>query len=77
MKTLVLGWFSFEFYGATAGDLMAKDVVCEWLEAARHSFDVALEKPFEGGVDWRTVEPEQYTHILFVCGPFGESPEGA
>ena len=75
MKTLVLGWFSFEFYGATAGDLMAKDVVCEWLEAAGHTHDVALAEPFEGGVDWRTVEPGQYTHILFVCGPFGESPD--
>ena len=75
MKTLVLGWFSFEFYGATAGDLMAKDVVCEWLEAAGHSFDVALAPPFEGGVDWRIVEPGGYTHLLFVCGPFGESPD--
>ena len=75
MKTLVLGWFSFEYYGATAGDLMAKDVVCEWLEAAGHSFDVALAPPFEGGVDWRTIDPAPYTHILFVCGPFGESPD--
>ena len=75
MKTLVLGWFSFGLYGATAGDFMAKDVVCEWLESAGHSFDVALAPPFEGGVDWRTVEPGQYTHVLFVCGPFGESPD--
>ena len=75
MKTLVLGWFSFEFYGATAGDLMAKDVVCEWLGAAGHAYDVALAEPFEHGVDWRTVEPGQYTHILFVCGPFGDCDE--
>lgn len=75
MKTLVLGWFSFEYYGATAGDLMAKDVVCEWLEAAGHSYDVALAPPFEGGVDWRSVDPAPYTHMLFVCGPFGESPD--
>ncbi|NNC88160.1 MAG: polysaccharide pyruvyl transferase family protein [Akkermansiaceae bacterium] len=75
MRTLVLGWFSFEYYGATAGDLMAKDVVCEWLDAAGHSFDVALAPPFEGGVDWRTIDPAPYTHLLFVCGPFGESPD--
>ena len=75
MKTLVLGWFSFEYYGATAGDLMAKDVVGEWLQAAGHSFDVALAPPFEGGVDWRSVDPAPYTHLLFVCGPFGESPD--
>jgi hypothetical protein len=75
MKTLVMGWFSFELYGATAGDLMAKDVVCEWLSEAGHAFDVALAHPFSGGVDWRTVEPNQYSHLLFVCGPFGESPD--
>ena len=75
MKTLVMGWFSFELYGATAGDLMAKDVVCDWLRAAGHQCDVALAPPFEGGVDWRTVPPKDYTHLLFVCGPFGESPD--
>ncbi len=72
-KTLVMGWFSFELYGATAGDLMAKDVVCEWLGAAGHHHDVAFAPPFEGGVDWRAVDPSAYTHLLFVCGPFGEN----
>lgn len=75
MKTLVMGWFSFELYGATAGDLMAKDVVCDWLEDAGHDCEVALAPPFEGGVDWKTEPPEEYTHLLFVCGPFGESPD--
>lgn len=75
MKTLVLGWFSFELYGATAGDLMAMEVVRRWLDAAGHSFDVALAPPFNGGVDWRTVEPGPYTHLIFVCGPFGECEE--
>ena len=28
MKTLVAGWFSFELMGASAGDLMARDVAC-------------------------------------------------
>ena len=73
MKTLVMGWFSFEMYGATAGDLMARDVVCEWLRDAGHEFDIALAAPFTGGVDWRTVDPARYTHLLFVCGPFGDS----
>ena len=35
MKTLVAGWFSFEQMGASAGDLLARDLVCEWLEARR------------------------------------------
>lgn len=73
MKTLVMGWFSFELYGATAGDLMARDVVCDWLRDAGHTFDVALAAPFDGGVDWQAVDPSAYTHLLFVCGPFGDN----
>lgn len=73
MRTLVTGWFSFEMYGATAGDLMARDVACAWLRDAGHEFDIALAPPFTGGVDWRTVDPSRYTHLLFVCGPFGDS----
>ena len=57
MKALVTGWFSFEEMGATAGDLMARDVVCEWLGRAGCPHDVALAPPFEGGVDWSTVDP--------------------
>jgi hypothetical protein len=70
MKALVTGWFSF--CGATAGDLMACDLVYEWLREAGHTVDVALAPPFEGGVDWRTVDPQDYTHLVFVCGPFKE-----
>jgi hypothetical protein len=73
MRTLVTGWFSYERYGATAGDLMTRDAVCDWLRAAGHEYDIALAPPFTGGVDWRTVEPARYTHLLFVCGPFGDS----
>jgi hypothetical protein len=71
MKCLVAGWFSFEQMGASAGDLLARDLACEWLESAGFSFDVALAPPFRGGVDWRSMDPETYSHILFVCGPFG------
>jgi hypothetical protein len=74
MKTLVAGWFSFEQMGATAGDIFARDLVCEWLERAGHSYDIALAPPFEGGVDWRSVEPKNYSHVVFVCGPFGNGP---
>jgi hypothetical protein len=70
-RTLVAGWFSFEEMGATAGDLLAKDVACEWLRQAGHAFDVAYAPPFAGGVDWRAVDPARYTHVVFVCGPFG------
>jgi hypothetical protein len=71
MRTLVAGWFSFEEMGATAGDLLARDVACEWLGEAGHDYDVALAPPFEGGVDWRVVDPDDYEHLVFVCGPMG------
>jgi len=70
MKTLVAGWFSFDKCGATAGDVMARDLACEWLERAGYSYDVALAPPFIGGVDWRSVDPNTYSHVVFVCGPF-------
>jgi hypothetical protein len=71
VKTLVAGWFSFEGMGATAGDLLARDVACSWLKRGGYAYDVAQTAPFSGGVDWRAVDPEAYTHVLFVCGPFG------
>ena len=71
MKVLVTGWFSFEQMGATAGDSYARDLLCEWLEQADIMYDVAVAAPFTGGVDWQRVVPEDYTHVVFVCGPFG------
>src|SRR3990170_1932745 len=73
MKALVAGWFSFEQMGATVGDLLARDLACEWLEQAGYSYDVAHAPPFSGGIDWRAVDPETYSHVVFVCGPFGEN----
>ncbi|HET6598251.1 MAG TPA: polysaccharide pyruvyl transferase family protein, partial [Anaerolineales bacterium] len=71
MKALVAGWFSFEDGHATAGDLITRDLVCEWLEAAGIPYEIALVPPFTGGVDWRSVEPQTFSHVVFVCGPFG------
>jgi hypothetical protein len=70
MKALVSGWFSFEQGHATAGDLLALDLACEWLECAGYTYDVALAPPFPGGVDWRIANPQNYSHVVFVCGPF-------
>jgi Polysaccharide pyruvyl transferase len=69
-KTLVMGWFSFEKADATAGDLIAKNVVCEWLESAGRTFEVALAPPFAGGVSLASIDPATYSHVIFVCGPF-------
>lgn len=74
MKVLVAGWFSFEQMGATAGDLLCRDTVCDWLKAAGLPFDVAHAAPFEGGVNWMAVAPSNYSHLLFVCGPMGDGP---
>jgi hypothetical protein len=71
MKTLVTGWFSFDLMGASAGDLLARDVVCGWLTEAGLDFDVALAPPFVGGVRWEEVDPQDYAQLVFVCGPFG------
>jgi hypothetical protein len=70
VKTLVAGWFSFEQGHATAGDLMARDLACEWLAQAGYPFDMATVPPFSGGVDWRQVDPQDYELVVFVCGPF-------
>ena len=71
MTALVAGWFSFESMGATAGDLVARDVVCGWLDEAGVPFDVAAVPPFDGDVDWRAADPARYSHVVFVCGPVG------
>ncbi len=73
-RSLVAGWFSFEEMGASAGDLIARDLVCARLAEAGREFDVALAPPFSGGVDWRAADPGAYSELVFVCGPFGNGP---
>lgn len=74
MRALLAGWFSFEQMGATAGDLLCRDLVHDWLKDAGVDHDVAVAHPFTDGVDWRTLDPKMYTHLIFVCGPFGNGP---
>lgn len=69
-NVLVGGWFSFSDGHATAGDLLALQVACQWLIKAGFSYDVAFDPPFNEGVDWRIVDPDTYSHVVFVCGPF-------
>ena len=70
-KALVAGWFSWRDHGATAGDVLACEVVCKWLHADGRPFDVASLLPSLPGVDWREVEPAAYSDVIFVCGPVG------
>jgi hypothetical protein len=74
MRILVAGWFSFEQMGASAGDLLARDVLCNWLAENGYAYDVAVAPPFTGGIDWRSADPCTYSHVAFVCGPFGNGP---
>jgi hypothetical protein len=68
-RCLVAGWFSFGGGGATAGDLLTRDLTCEWLETAGYHCEIAGVPPFDG-VDWRTSDPTDYPLVVFVCGPF-------
>jgi Polysaccharide pyruvyl transferase len=70
LKALVAGWFSFEHGHATAGDLLARDLVCEWLENSGYSYDVAIAAPFSGGIPLDRAESSEYVLAVFVCGPF-------
>jgi Polysaccharide pyruvyl transferase len=74
-RVLATGLFSFPTHGATAGDLIACDVVCKWLSDAGLKYDVALAPPFSGGCDWRNVDPRDYSHVVWICGPLGRSTE--
>jgi hypothetical protein len=71
MRILIAGWFSFEQMGASAGDLLARDVLCRWLAEKYYDYDVAVASPFMDGIDWRQADPASYSHVVFVCGPCG------
>jgi hypothetical protein len=74
-RALAAGLFSFPTHGATAGDLIACEVVCRWLAEAGFEYDVAFAPPFTGGCDWADVDPRNYSHVVWICGPLGESTE--
>jgi hypothetical protein len=73
MHVLVAGWFSWEYMGTTAGDLIARDLVCDWLEEAGIAYEVAVHArfPYPDAIDWEKTDRDRYTDIVFVCGPFG------
>jgi Polysaccharide pyruvyl transferase len=74
-RALAAGLFSFPTHGATAGDLIACEVVCGWLVEAGMEYDVAFAPPFTGGCDWRHVDPRDYSHVVWICGPLGKRTE--
>lgn len=77
MKALVAGCFSSECGSATAGDLLAAELVCDWLDEFGCPYDIAVSHPFHtriGSISLDLAIPENYTHFIYVCGPFGNRP---
>ncbi|EYD75959.1 hypothetical protein Rumeso_02388 [Rubellimicrobium mesophilum DSM 19309] len=64
------GWFSYADGHATGGDLLARDVLLDWLREQDMPADVAVAPPFEDGLPLSDVDPAIYSHAFFVCGPF-------
>lgn len=73
MRVLIIGWFSFKHMGNSAGDVIARDLVCGWLAEAGIDYKVAVADPFPypNGVKWENEDPAEYTDLVFVCGPLG------
>ena len=74
-STLVVGWFSFELMGATAGDIIAKDVVCNWLcEIGIEPRVAVVEASSPEEICTSMVCPEDFQNVVFVCGPIADGP---
>jgi Polysaccharide pyruvyl transferase len=74
VRVLVTGWFSFDEVIATVGDELGADTVVRWLRRAGVAHDVAWAPYLGRGVDWRDVDPRDYTHLVFVSGPISDRP---
>ncbi|MEU3253546.1 polysaccharide pyruvyl transferase family protein [Streptomyces sp. NPDC006997] len=69
-RILVAGWFSFLDGEATAGDVLALRRVEDVLRRARSEYDVVWSPGFRAGaLHLDDVRAEDYTHLVFVCGP--------
>jgi hypothetical protein len=75
MRVLLSGYFSFDGNVSTAGDLLAGDVVAQWLERAGVPHDVAKASKYGGTLDWERVDPAAYSHLVWVCGPMTRGPK--
>ena len=70
MHALLCGWFSFEDGGGTAGDLMALDVVCQWLDEKKIGYEIAnMSDPHKKMFNWKKADPRDYKYLIFICGP--------
>ncbi|MFE9440059.1 polysaccharide pyruvyl transferase family protein [Streptomyces sp. NPDC006602] len=69
-RVVLTGWFSFRDGEATAGDVLALRRVEDVLERAEIPYDVVWSPGFRpGALHLAGVRPEEYSHLVFVCGP--------
>lgn len=69
-RILLTGWFSFPDGEATAGDVLALNRVQEALGQAGLDHEAAWSPGFRpAGPSLEQVRPEDYSHLVFVCGP--------
>jgi Polysaccharide pyruvyl transferase len=70
VRVLLTGWFSFIHGEVTAGDVLVLDAVSSALRSAGICYDTAWSPVFRsGGLRLEDASPEQYTHLIFACGP--------
>ncbi|MEV6182014.1 polysaccharide pyruvyl transferase family protein [Streptomyces sp. NPDC052016] len=69
-RILLTGWFGFLDGEATAGDVLALERVRAVLRGRGLDHDVAWSPGFRPeGPSLTQVRPEDYSHLVFVCGP--------
>ncbi|TDD87706.1 polysaccharide pyruvyl transferase family protein [Actinomadura rubrisoli] len=70
MRVLVAGWPSFLHGEATAGDVLAMEAVRRALAGEGIGCDLAWSPVFRpDGLDLDRADPDDYTHLVFACGP--------
>src|ERR1700744_3596359 len=75
VRVLLTGWFSFLHGEATAGDVLALNAVRQALDRAGVGYEVAWSPVFRpGALRLEDADPDQYSHLVFVCGPLHGGP---
>ncbi|TDC93416.1 polysaccharide pyruvyl transferase family protein [Saccharopolyspora aridisoli] len=70
MRALVTGWASFLHGEATAGDVASLHRVATRLTADGIEHEIVLSPEFApGATHFDDVDPDDYTHVIFCCGP--------
>jgi hypothetical protein len=69
-KILLTGWFSFQEGEVTAGDVLALRRVEEVLTREQLPYDTVWSPGYRpGALHLDGVQPDAYSHVIFVCGP--------